>query len=113
MQLTATNLSELVRALRSNTGPGEKRKHPRVGLRVKAQIMLSKEQISVWIRDISAGGTNFSSPQPIPEGTHFELLLSDTDKIACIAQHSRQNPGNVFAVGARFTQDVSRRMPVR
>ena len=113
MQLTATNLSELVRALRSNAGPGEKRKHPRVGLRVKAEIIVNEQSHTVWVRDLSAGGTNLSSSREIPDGTFFDLVLSDSDKIGCVVCHCRHSGPSTYAIGARFSQDVMRRVPSR
>ena len=59
MQLTATTLGELIKSLRSNemSGP-EKRRQPRVGLRARAEIQIpgTGEHLSIWIRDVSAGG---------------------------------------------------------
>src|SRR4051812_35083436 len=109
MQLTARNLSELVRELRSTSREGEKRKTPRVGLRAKAQIVVQEKTMPVWIKDLSAGGANLSTPQPIEADTFFELLLSDTDKIGCTVTHCRQHGANLYSIGARFTQDVTRR----
>src|SRR4051812_19464394 len=110
MQLTAMDLSELVRSLRSSLGPGEKRKHPRVGLRARAQILLNNEEVDVWVRDISAGGTNLSSPRAVEEGTSFDLLLSSSDKISCVSRYCSSSASNLFSIGAAFTQDVSRRL---
>src|SRR4051794_37744066 len=112
MPLTSTDLSELVRALRSNPENGDKRAKPRVGMRAKADINIEGQTVPVWVRNVSAGGVNLSCPQPIDTGTRFELLLSKEDKIGCIACYCRPNTTKLFAIGARFTQDVKRRGPV-
>src|SRR4051812_24061380 len=109
MQLNSANLSELVRALRSNVAAGEKRKHPRVGLRSKAAIIVDRRSIPVWVRDISAGGANFSCPQVLEAGCQFKLALSETDTIECVVRHCRKNSSTSFSVGVKFTQDVARR----
>src|SRR4051794_27374544 len=106
MQLTATNLSELIRSLRSHSVEGDKRKHPRVGLRAKAEVVLEGETIPVWIRDISSGGANFSCPHEMPPDAAFDLMLSATDKICCVVRHCRRNSPTLYSIGARFIDDV-------
>src|SRR5262245_53514343 len=98
MQLTATSLAELVRELRSNSDAGEKRKHPRVGLRAKAQILVNDRKVTIWIKDLSAGGANLSSPQAIPQDSFFELVLSDTETIGCAVTHCREHGAKVFSI---------------
>ena len=91
MQLTAATLSELVQSLRSQTGEGEKRQQPRVGLRAKAQLVVNDKTIAVWVRDISSGGINLSCPKDIPLETRVEIVLSDADQIGCIVCHCHKN----------------------
>jgi hypothetical protein len=106
MELTASNLAELVKALRSSLEPTEKRKHPRVGLRAKARAVINGITVPIWIRDVSSGGVNISSPQKLAAGSEFDLLLSDTDRIRCQVCNCRQSAANAFSVGVRFTQSV-------
>jgi PilZ domain len=106
MELTASNLAELVKALRSSLAPTEKRKHPRVGLRARAGAIINGVTLPVWIRDVSTGGVNISCPQKLAIGAEIDLLLSDSHKIKCQVCNCRQSAQNSFSIGVRFTQDV-------
>jgi hypothetical protein len=111
MQLDANGLAELIHALRSTPRPGEKRKHPRVGMRARAAVAVPPDfaEIPVWVRDLSAGGTNFVIDQEIIPGTRFQLLLGDRDMIACAVRFCRRSAPGTYSIGARFEGEVVQR----
>jgi hypothetical protein len=78
-------------------------------MRVRADAVFNHETIPIWVRDVSAGGANLSSPQEIPADMHFDLLLSEHEKIGCIVCHCRQKAANIYSIGAKFTEDISQR----
>src|SRR5438105_14455267 len=83
MQLTAKNLSELIQSLRSNVpGTSQKRIQPRVGIRLKVELVLldpktgfGSERIAAWVRDISAGGIGLLCDRGFKAGETFVLLV--------------------------------------
>src|SRR5437588_12248846 len=107
MQLTATTLGELIKSLRSNemSGP-EKRRQPRVGLRARAEIQIpgTGEHVSIWLRDVSAGGISLLSPRYFEAEQQFSLLLGgeDDESTLCCVRHCRRVGSDLFAIGAKF-----------
>jgi hypothetical protein len=109
MQFTARYLSDLIRSLRShNNSAMDKRKSPRVGMRARVEIWHgSLGQMSVWMRDLSAGGANLAVPVNMNVGDELHLLLApgspgDPEKLGCRVMHCRKLATNMFAVGVRF-----------
>lgn len=112
MQLTAKYLNDVLRALRSTQSIDiEKRRTPRVGMRVKTTIWhRAHGQMTVWLRDLSAGGANFAVPveMPVDDEVHFILIPSspanpdEPDKISCRVRHCRKLATNMYAVGVKF-----------
>ena len=111
MQFTARSLADLLRSLRSNKVEAlDKRKSPRVGMRVKTDIWHeSLGQLTVWVRDLSAGGANLAVSQPMRAGDSLHLLLApggpgDDEKIECHVMHCRKLATNMYSVGVKFTK---------
>ena len=107
MQLTAQALADLIKALRSNPSTGmDKRRNPRVGLRARAdiQIPISNERLSIWVRDVSAGGVNILCSRYFEVNAQFILVLgSDTSEQAvCTVRHCRRVGSDLYGIGARF-----------
>lgn len=108
MELTAKLLADLLGALRSSAGAElNKRKHPRVGLRVKTDIWhTTLGRMTVWVRDLSAGGANLAVPMQMTVGDDLQILLThadaDDDKIGCKVMHCRKVAPGMFSVGVKF-----------
>lgn len=111
MHFTARSLADLIHSLRSNDVSAiDKRRSPRVGMRVRIDIWHeSLGQLTVWVRDISAGGANLAVPSQMQVGDELHLLLApggpgEDEKIHCTVMHCRKLATNVYAVGVRFTK---------
>jgi hypothetical protein len=116
IDLTAATLSELVHSLRSTLANGlEKRRLPRVGMRLRAHIALSRtdrsDTIQIWVRNVSANGFGFTSTRDIQAGEMFTLLLAGEkpESIVCQIRHCRRVASGVFQLGAKFIDSVPRR----
>jgi hypothetical protein len=109
MHLTAKSLKELIDSLRSNTAePGERRAEPRVGLRVRAEILLpggGASKLGVWVRDVSAAGIGILCEKEFEPGDTFALVLGpDASNLAhCTVKNCRKIDGRLFGTGARFS----------
>jgi len=112
MQLTSKYLNDVLRALRSTQSiEVEKRRTPRVGMRVKTNIWhRAHGQMTVWLRDLSAGGANFAVPVEMSVGDEVHFLLAEgssggkeePNKLACKVRHCRKLATNMYAVGVKF-----------
>lgn len=108
MHLSVEQLGDIVRSLRTDlTGGVGKRRHPRVGLRVRAAIELpGGEQVQVRVRDVSIGGINFLHLRELREGESFTLLLPNSEgtneSIPCIVANCQKVASGLFSIGARF-----------
>jgi hypothetical protein len=109
IDLTATTLSELVGSLRSTLATSmEKRRKPRVGMRLRAHIALSRTErtdaIQIWVRNVSANGFGFTCTHEIQGGEMFTLLLAGDkpESVACQVRHCRRVASGVFQLGAKF-----------
>ena len=113
MQLTAKSLAELIESLRSNPGePGERRKEPRVGLRVRAEIALPPpagvtegKRVGVWVRDVSASGIGILCEHAFEAGDTFALLLGadGTGMMHCTVKNCRRIDERLHCSGAKFS----------
>ena len=113
MELTAKMLAELIKALRSTQSAEiEKRKFPRVGLRLKVDVWhITHGQLTVWVRDLSAGGANLAVPVEMKVGDDLHILFAptstsamdgDDEKLPCKVRHCRKVASGMFAVGVKF-----------
>jgi hypothetical protein len=116
MRLTASSLAEMIDSLRSNTGqPGERRKKPRIGLRVRAEIALPSRghdgsagegpRLTVWVRDVSAGGIGILSEHAFERGDRFALLLGADgphSRAQCTVMNCRKVDSRLYGTGAKF-----------
>jgi hypothetical protein len=109
MELTAEMLSEVIEALRSNAPAGtEKRKQPRVGLRLQVPVLLpgSSKPSTARLRDVSEGGVGLLTHEPVENRGQIVLLLHDRDGIPrfirCIVCYCRKVASNLYSVGVRF-----------
>jgi|SRR5690349_8465434 len=109
IDLTAATLSELVASLRSTLTAGvEKRRLPRVGMRLRARIALSRtdrgDGIPIWVRNVSANGFGFTCTRELQAGEMFMLLLvgDKPQSVACQVRHCRRVASGVYQLGAKF-----------
>ena len=118
MQITAKYLNDVLRSLRSTQSiEVEKRRTPRVGMRVKVDIWHATHgMMTAWMRDLSVGGANFAVPVEMKVGDELHLLLAPAapavsapangaqghEKIAGKVRHCRKLATNVYAVGVKF-----------
>jgi hypothetical protein len=116
IDLTAATLSELVHSLRSTLANGlEKRRLPRVGMRLRAHIALSRtdrsDTVQIWVRNVSANGFGFTCTKDIQAGEMFTLLLAGEkpESIVCQIRHCRRVASGVFQLGAKFIDALPRR----
>jgi hypothetical protein len=116
IDLTAATLSELVYSLRSTLANGlEKRRLPRVGMRLRAHIALSRtdrsDTVQIWVRNVSANGFGFTCTKDIQAGEMFTLLLAGEkpESIVCQIRHCRRVASGVFQLGAKFIDALPRR----
>ncbi|MBC8106875.1 MAG: PilZ domain-containing protein [Anaerolineae bacterium] len=98
-------------ALRSTqTAELNKRKSPRVGLRVRTDIQHpTSGRMSVWVRDISAGGVNIAAPIDMKRADEVDLLLVNDakgeDEIRCTVMHCRKLAQGMYAIGLKFNAE--------
>ena len=114
MRLTANGLAEMIDSLRSNIQePGERRKAPRIGLRVRAEIVLpgpanddaEGPHLSVWVRDVSGGGIGILCEHAFARGDRFTLLLGcdgPRGRAECSVMNCRKVDGRLYGTGAKF-----------
>jgi hypothetical protein len=114
VQLTPKTLGDLIRALRSNKGAGDKRADPRVGLSARAELILRDpetglgiDRLAVRVRDVSGGGVGFLSPRVFAIGELFDLLLdaagtAQDEQLACRVSYCRSVGRDLYLVGGRF-----------
>ncbi len=119
MELTAGLFEQVLRTLRADATLREQRQHPRVGLRVRAEVhpLISPappEPLQVWVRDLSLQGIGLIASVPLPVGLTFELRLKDRDSAALVVRfrvlRCRQQ-GAVHTVGALLTEVVESNGP--
>jgi hypothetical protein len=114
VQLTPKTLGDLIRALRSNKGAGDKRLDPRVGLSARAELILRDpetglgvDRLTVRVRDVSAGGVGFLGPRPFAINEAFDLLLdgagaAQDEQVPCRVTYCRSVGRDLYQVGGRF-----------
>jgi hypothetical protein len=112
MELSSKTLAELLGALRSTQSIADlnKRRSPRVGLRVRTDVMhATAGRMSVWVRDLSAGGANIAAPAMMKPGDGLCLLLPNgtqgEDQVPCTVVHCRKLAPGMFAVGLKFVRE--------
>lgn len=112
MELSAKTLTELLGALRSTQSAElNKRKSPRVGLRIRTDIQHPiAGRLSVWVRDVSAGGANIAAPIEMKRGDELDLLLVNAtrgeDEVPCTVMHCRKLTHGMFAIGVKFNDPL-------
>lgn len=119
MQLNADSFLQIVQSLRSyrsSNGMREQRKHPRVGVRGRATIMVSGKGtpriVAVNVRDLSAAGIGILLQEAaINRDEEFLLILPQGTQHArramlCSVKRFQQLAESLFAVGAVFLREV-------
>jgi hypothetical protein len=115
MHLSVRTYKDILRSLRSDaTRAGERRKHPRVGLRAKTIIHLVDSTgrraapQEVWVRDISVGGIGLVVNHPMKRGRLFllELLGEEQQKLHILYQVMQCHPADLI-VGARIVRQLT------
>ena len=86
----------------------EKRTSPRVGVGARGTILVhtTRQILNVFIRDLSIGGIGLTCDHPIPAGTHFSLLLNNSNckptHQLYEVRHCRSAVDDIYDVGARL-----------
>lgn len=119
MKLSAEQYESVVASLRSfsdSSRTSEKRRSPRVGLRMTATLVVfgtgvDARRQEVKIRDLSAEGVGMTRTEPIPQGTYFVLMfrrgIGDWLSVLYRATHCERLSDRAFAVGARLDRVIS------
>jgi hypothetical protein len=113
VELTRRLLAEIVDSLRSHSRNGvEKRQHPRVGMRMKAQMLRHPflgRPITIWVRDISSGGMGILCDKPLRDGEPLRITFSDDREysVGCTASYGRRVSSNLFQIGICFDDQTS------
>ena len=114
MELTAKTLGDLIKSLRSTqAGAGQKRTAPRVGVRIKVELLLldpntgfGAERITAWVRDISASGVGLLCNRAFKKDEAFDLLLAEEadnqERVPCFITYCRAVGADLFRLGAKF-----------
>jgi hypothetical protein len=119
MNLNADSFLQIVQSLRSyrsNNGMREQRKHPRVGVRGRATIMVISKNgpriVAVNVRDLSAAGIGLLIPEAaVARDEEFLLVLPQGAQHArramlCSAKRFSQLAENLYSIGAVFLREV-------
>jgi hypothetical protein len=106
MELTREVLIEIVKSLRSNAKARvEKRKRPRVGMRLKAHILrYVDEPATIWVRDVSSGGIAAMSNEPMKSKDNIKIIFpdADADPLPCTVTYSRKVGATQYQIGLKF-----------
>jgi len=112
MELTKEVLTEIVKSLRSNARIGlEKRNQPRVGLRLRAQVLrwpFQEAPICLWVRDVSAGGMGAVCEKPFQAKDNIKIIFAemDAEPVPCTVSYCRKVGASQFQIGIKFDSAV-------
>lgn len=117
MELTAAEFARLLKDLRCDVRPGERRDMPRAPTRAKIFIIpvvlggkTATRQV-VWVKNISRGGLGLSSPTNFEPGSRMLVTLpvSQCESFVLLAEVVRcvRMPGNTYVTGCRLVRRVS------
>lgn len=113
MDLSLELLARLAGELRSNERAGtERRRSPRVGMRVRAELVGPGVQSEVvWVRDVSATGIGMLTHVPREAGAGLVLPVRAMDgrttQVRCLVRYCRKVGTDLYHVGAQFTEPVT------
>jgi hypothetical protein len=106
----APQIADIVKSLRADRAPNDRRRSPRVGLRARVSVSaLDKphESHPGWIRDLSSGGAGLllDSDLAIDQKIILHLPASDDQKTSmpCRVVHSTR-VGSFYRIGVEFLQ---------
>ncbi|HWE03659.1 MAG TPA: PilZ domain-containing protein [Tepidisphaeraceae bacterium] len=111
MELFAETLHSTMASIKPDVG--ERRQHQRLPFRFKVKIIpyenqICSDPISVWTRDISAGGIGLIVHKPMRDGSRFIIKLPrhhDTPVLfLCTVRNCARLAANVYGVGATFAE---------
>lgn len=117
MELTAAEFAKLLKDLKCDVRPGERRNNPRAPTRAKInviQVILGEKsptRQTVWLKDVSRTGIGLMSPIKFEEGTRLLVVLpvSNCESFVLLAEIVRvtRMPGNTHVMGARLIRRVT------
>ncbi|HTL28606.1 MAG TPA: PilZ domain-containing protein [Tepidisphaeraceae bacterium] len=109
MPLLAVQISEMLRAVRSDRKSTELRRAPRIPLRAKVDLAASPHARTpgyVWIRNISFTGVSVLHTKKLARGDTLILQFQDVDQqvvpVACEVVHCHVLSSQFFLIGAKF-----------
>ena len=117
MELTAAEFARLLKDLKCDVRPGERRDKPRAPTRAKIFVIpvvlggKTPTRQVVWVKDISKGGVGLSSPTKFDEGCRLLVILpiSQCESFVLLAEVTRsvRMPGNTYVTGCRLVRRVT------
>ena len=115
MLLSADMYEQIARTLRSDASKsGERRQHPRVGMRAKITIIplgpsgQPGKADTIWLRDISDGGIGLIAGRAMKRGSLFVVQFSNHNNEArSLLCQVIQCRGAEFIVGARIIRSLT------
>ena len=117
MELIAAEFARLLRDLKSDHRPGERRNRPRAPTRAKVFVIpillggKTPRRQTLWVKDISKTGMGLAGPVGFDEATRLLVILpiSQCESFVLLTEVVRQvrMPGNTFVMGCRFVRRVS------
>ena len=122
MRLTAEQFEQIVTSLRSDAAHGqhEKRRSPRVGLRMQVTVVpcvagQPVKQQEMKIRDVSADGIGLIGTEPAKVGDYFLAVFrratKETLTVLYRVVNCRQHTDRQYAIGAKLDRVVAATAP--
>lgn len=117
MELTAAEFARLLKDLKCDVRPGERRDKPRAPTRAKIFVIpvvlggKTPTRQTIWVKDISKTGVGLSGSVKFDEGTRLLVLLpiSQCEQFVLLAEvvRSARMPGNTYVMGCKLVRRVT------
>jgi hypothetical protein len=117
MELTAAEFARLLKDLKCDVRPGERRDKPRAPTRSRIfviQVVLGGKtptRQTIWAKDISKSGIGLSGSAKFDEGTRLLVILpiSQCESFVLLAEVVRTTrmPGNTYVMGCKLVRRVT------
>ena len=119
MKLSAEQFELILGSLKSFSAPAghnDKRRSPRVGLRMSATLIPCTtggpvRQHSVGVRDLSAEGIGLTHNQPVPAGSYFIVAFrrsaNDVLSVLYRVAHCQRMSDRAYAIGGILERVIS------
>lgn len=117
MELTAAEFARLLKDLKCDVRPGERRDKPRAPTRARIFVIpvvlggKTPTRQHVWAKDISKTGIGLSGSVKFEEGSRLLVILpiSQCESFVLLAEVVRTTrmPGNTYVMGCRLVRRIS------